>query len=285
MATSAIISASNLDINKVTFGDIRLNKAGGKSVPIKYNGQALQIRLPKMAYSGGVKVKVNDTGTTYSLLASMKGCDPYAKERSPGTDEFGVMYNFLLDLQAKLLKTATEQSVKWFGKVRKEDVLADTMKQFIGPSVEMVNGVWTATGKYAPALRMKVPVYNGEVSMSVVDHAGKPIAVDTENITTIFPKHVEASIVVAPSIYVSGQGFGVTWRIAFVRVSPPQRLTAADVFADEIEVQKGVQEIEEVPAAEEEEIHEVHVEEEAAAPSPSPPPAPVKNRRRIVASS
>ena len=47
MATIAIVPSSNLDINKVTFGDIRLNKAGGKSVPIKYNGQPLQIRLDK----------------------------------------------------------------------------------------------------------------------------------------------------------------------------------------------------------------------------------------------
>jgi hypothetical protein len=284
MATNAIISASNLDISKVTFGDIRVNKAGGKSVPIKYNGQNLQIRIPKMEYRGGLKVKVNETtGTAYNLTATMKGCDPYATARSTTGDEIGNLYNFLLDLQNRLLKFATENSIKWFGKARKEDVIADTMKPFIGPSVEQVNGVWTPTGKYPPGLRMKVPVYNGDVSMSVVDHAGKAIVVDTDNITQIFPKNVEASIVVAPSVYVTGQGFGVTWRIAFVRVSPPQRLTAADVFADEIEASSHqVQEEVTVPVEEEthvEEEGESHVEEAA------PPPAPVKNRRRIVAST
>jgi hypothetical protein len=109
---------------------------------------------------------------------------------------------------------------------------------------------------------MKVPVYDGVVSMDVADSTGKPIAVDLENISAVFPKRVEASIVVTPSVYVSGQGFGVTWRITHARVAPPQRLTAAQVFADEIEEETNA------PAA-------VPLDEEE----------PAANRRRNVAAA
>ena len=67
MSTIAIVSSSNLDINKLSFGDIRLNKAGGKSVPLKYNGQPLQIRLEKSVYPMGVNVKETENGTTYTM--------------------------------------------------------------------------------------------------------------------------------------------------------------------------------------------------------------------------
>jgi hypothetical protein len=160
------------------------------------------------------------------------------------------------------------------------------MKQFISPSVEKVNGEWVPSGKYPPSFRMKVPVYDGQVSMDVADSTGKPVLVDLENISAIFPKRVEASIVVTPSVYVSGQGFGVTWRITHARVAPPQRLTAAQVFADEIEEETNAP----VSAAAAFEEEESPSEPPAPAPVPVPVEQPVAakpagNRRRQVAAA
>jgi hypothetical protein len=170
------------------------------------------------------------------------------------------------------------------------------MKQSISPSVEKVNGEWVPTGKYPPSLRMKVPVYDGRVAMDVVDSTGKAVDVTVENIQEIFPKRVEASVVVTPSVYVSGQGFGVTWRVSFARVSPPQRLTAAQVFADELEEDDGG--VAEAPApaptpagnGEAPPALNLHIptaeelEEDSIAPAAPPAPAAApKNRRRQVA--
>ena len=289
MATIAIIPSSNLDINKVSFGDIRLNKAGGKSVPIKYNGQPLQIRLEKTSYPMGVNVKETENGTSYTMSLTLKGCDPYAKEPAgPEAGSIGTLYNFLQGLQKKVLDTAEATSVKWFGKTRSRSVLEDTMKQFISPSVEKVNGEWVASGKYPPSLKMKVPVYDGRVAMDVTDSFGKPVEVTTDNIQQVFPKRVEASVVVSPGIYVSGQGFGVTWRVSYAKVSPPQRTTAADIFRDEIEQEVNTstaapiqQQYEEETEVEQEEISVPMMEETPTAP-PAVAPAPAKNRRRAA---
>ncbi len=260
-----------------------MNKAGGKTVPIKYNGQSLQIRIPKSMYPMGINIRETENGNTYQMALTLKGCDVFAKEKAGAeAGEFGSLYNFLLDMQTKLLDTATTNSAKWFGRSRDRAVLQDLMKQFISPSVEKVNGEWVPSGKYPPSFRMKVPVYDGQVSMDVADSTGKPIVVDLENISAIFPKRVEASVVVTPSVYVSGQGFGVTWRITHARVAPPQRLTAAQVFADEIEEETNAPA---TTAVEEEESAPV---EEAPAPEPAPAPAaakPAANRRRQVAAA
>lgn len=280
MSTNAIISQSSLNASDVSFGDVRMNKAGGKSVPIKFRGQNLQIRLEKATYPMGVNVRETDNGTTYNMSLTLRGCDPFAKERAgPDAGNLGGLYNFLLDLQNKILTTATEQSLKWFGKARSREVLTDIMKQFVSPSVEKINGEWVPTGKYPPSLKMKVPVYDGRVTMDVVDHTGKNLEVDVDNITQIFPKRVEASIVVSPSIYITGQGFGVTWRVSYAKVSPPQRTTAADVFRDEIDEERKA-----TPAAVEEEEQVEQEQEEVSVPiveeTPTAPPQAETNRRR-----
>ena len=287
MSTNAIISATTLDASKVTFGDIRVNKAGGKTVPIKYNGQNLQIRIPEDTYPMGINIKDGENGTTYTLSLALKGCDPFAKERSADdASVHGKMYNFLLDMQNRLLDAAETNSSKWFGKTRTRSVLEELMKQFLSPSVEKVAGEWVPTGKYPPSFRMKVPVYNGDVAMDVVNGEGKPLPVTPDNLAQVFPKRFRASLVISPSVYVSGTGFGVTWRVSFARVAPPQRLTAAQVFADEIQ-----EEMKSAAAApvstnydedEEQTEQEIQIEE-----TPTAPPAPVtapKNRRRVAAS-
>jgi hypothetical protein len=285
MSVNAIINASNLDINKVSFGDIRINKTNGsKSVPIKYNGQNFQMRIPKIEYPMGVSIKETENGTNYTMLASLRGCDSYAKERAPAeAGEVGQLYNFLKDLEDKVIHTAVEKSSSWFGRARKEDVLRDSMKALVSPSVEKQGSEWVANGKYPPSFRMKVPVYDGKVNMDAVDMANRPIPLTTENLETVFPKRMEARFIVSPSIYVSGQGFGVTWRISYAQVSARQRVTASQLFEAE-ESEETVQ----VPTEESNETQEEdQVQEESTpvvqAPAPAPvpqTPAPVKTARR-----
>jgi hypothetical protein len=285
MSVNAIINASNLDINKISFGDIRINKTNGsKSVPIKYNGQNFQMRIPKIEYPMGVSIKETENGINYTMLASLRGCDSYAKERaSAESGEVGQLYNFLKDLEDKVIHTAVEKSSSWFGRARKEDVLRDSMKALVSPSVEKQGAEWVANGKYPPSFRMKVPVYDGKVNMDAVDMANRPIPLTTDNLETVFPKRMEARFIVSPSIYVSGQGFGVTWRISYAQVSARQRVTASQVFEAEEESEETVQvPTEETIETQEEEQVEESTPVQAPAPAPVVPqtPAPVKTARR-----
>ena len=295
MSVNAIVNASNLDISKVTFGDIRVSKNNGsKSVPIKYNGQNFQMKLPKLRYPMGVSVKETENGTNYTMLASLQGCDSYAKERATAdAGEIGQMYNFLKDLEEKVIKTAVEKSASWFGRARKEDVLRDSMKSLVSPSVEKQGAEWVPNGKYPPSFRMKVPVYPNDkgvltVSMDAVDMANRPIPLTPENLEQAFPKRMEARFIVSPSIYVSGQGFGVTWRISYAQVSAQQRVTAAQMFEPEETPDEPVAVAAvEIPVAVDEEEHEEEQEEvrESASAAPVAAPAPAKQARRRVAQS
>ena len=283
MATTAIIPSENLEINRVLIGEIRSNKAGGKTVPIKYNNQALQVRIPRIYYPAGLVTRVDDkTGqSNYSMLASLKGCDPFAKDRSEDGSEIGKFYNFLLDLSEKIVQHAIGNSGKWFGKSKSEAVLRETMKPILTPSVDKVNGEYVSNGKYPPSLRMKISIWDGQVGMDAVDANGVTIELSEDNLAQVFAKRVECRMVLTPSIYVTGTGFGVTWRVIHAKVFPPSRVGAKAAFAD-------IKEPDESAENEEEEVSETVVTEEVDAeaeaepartvtpPStPAPAPAPV----------
>lgn len=294
MSASAIVPSETLDINRITIGEIRANKAGGKTVPIRYNGQNFQVRIPRIFYPAGVVVRTDDQGKcSYSLLASLKGCDTFVKQRAPGDlGEIGQLYNFMLDLQEKIIQHAITNSGKWFGKSKSEAVLRETMKPILNPSVEKVNGEWVPSGKYPPSLRMKISVWDGAVSLDAMDPNGESIAVTLENIEQVFAKRMEGRMVIAPSIYVTGTGFGVTWRVVLAKIFPPTRMSAKAAFADIKEPEEAnTEDVEEnedtvqVPVAE--------TEEEEQAPPPqmnrantggaaTPAPAKAAGRKRAA---
>lgn len=275
------ISVPELDINKVTFTVSPSKvKNRGPSISLKYNGQYLSIRLPRVSFPAGVLVRDGEDGkTAYTLMASMKGCDPYGKERSTSTDEMGLFYNFLLDLEDKIVKEAIENSAAWFGKKKSEGVIHDNFKRVLGLSQDKVDGEYVANGKYPPSVRLKVPVYDNKVNMNVWDDSNKELHVTPGSLVSIFPKGVEAQVVVSGSIYVIGGGnFGVTWRLQMVKVFSRPQMTAQEIFGENVPVPDPVVAVVEEEVLEEEsQVPDVVVTE-------TPPAAPRKRRAAAVSS-
>jgi len=289
------IRVSDIDVSKISF--VLGVKRAGRNPPInvKYNGANLQVRLPRIGYPGGCLVREGETGLkTYTLIGSLKGCDPYGKERSAATDDIGKLYNLLTDLENRIITAAVENSVAWFGKKRSEEAIRDSFKRILSFSTDKVDGEYVPNGKYPPSFRVKVPVYDNKVSAEVVDASRNPVYVTPETLETKdtpFPKGVEANLVISGSIYViAGQGFGVTWRLTDAQVFPQRRMGAAAIFADEEddaptaegEVQESQAPADSAPVPEETERSATPVDQPVQAAAPG---APVRKRRVAAGSS
>ena len=186
------MTARNIDMSKVTFVPGPSKAGRNPSINIKYDGQNLQLLVPRAGFPGGVLVRQDEQSgsTSYTLMGSMKNCDPYGVEKSTDDSEMGHFYNFLLDLEALVLKTANENSVKWFGKKRSEEAIKDGWKRILGVSNDKVDGEYVPNGKYPPSFRVKVPVYDNRVSTEIVDGDRNPVYATPESLTSIFPKGV-----------------------------------------------------------------------------------------------
>lgn len=236
------ISINELDISKVTFVPGPSKPGRNPAINIKYDGQNLQLRVPRLNFPGGVMVRTDEKSgaTSYTLMGTLKDCDPYATESSAATSDIAKFYNFLLELEKNIKTAAVENSAKWFGKKRSAEAIDDGFNRIIGTSKDNIDGEWVPNGKYPPSFKCKVPVYDNKVSTEIVDGKRDPVYATPEALTSIFSKGVEANLVVSGSIYViAGGGFGVTWRLQKAQVFQRARVTAADVFDDEDEAGAG----------------------------------------------
>lgn len=234
MSVVPVVLSHTLDVNNVEFSEPKKNARGGISVTLKYAGQNLQIRMPRSKFPAGLIQREDPTSgnVSYSLIASLKGCDPYAKERS--TDpEMGPLYNFMLDLQEKIIQWANENSAKLFGKKRSEESIRDSFKNLLSVSNDKVGNEYVPNGKYPPSLRLKIPVYDSKVAMDAVDGKMVPYYLTEDSLKAVFPKYVESNLVIAGNMYVIGQSFGLTWSIKFAQMFQPSRLSAASIFTSE----------------------------------------------------
>ena len=275
------IPSSILNANEVTFVPGPSKPGRNPSINLKYNGQNMQILAPRLAFPGGVMVRTDEKSgsTTYTLMGTLAGCDNYAKERAPDGTDAQKFYNFLLDLEERIILAAVENSVKWFGKKRSEEGIREGFNRIIGTSKDNVDGEWVPNGKYPPSFKAKVPVYDNRVSIEIVDGKRNPLYATPESLTSIFTKGVDANLVVSGSIYViAGGGFGVTWRLQTAQVFARARMTAADIFTAEEEEEEELPStsvlVEETPVA-------VTVEETPVVQAP----APAGRKRRVAATS
>ena len=281
----SFVNVRNIDINRVSFLIGQAKNGRNPPVSIKYDGQNLQLRLPRMSFPGGVLMRETEGNTSYTLIGSLKGCDPYGKERAPETDDTAKFYNFLMDMEEKIIAAAVEHSVKWFGKKRSEEAIRDGFKHLMRLSVDKKDGEYVPNGKYPPSLTVKVPVYDNRVNVDIIDTKGNPVYVTPASLNSVFPKAVDANLVVSASIYIiAGGGFGVTWRLTYAQVFPQMRQTARNVFMDEEEQVEETQEATEpeTPAVPQNSAVEEETQNEETVAAP-PAAAPAKTGRRRAA--
>jgi len=285
MSTNAIVNVTNALIDRVSFTEAKRNKQGGLGVSLKYDGQNFALRLPRMNFPGGLLQREDEKSgnVSYSLIGSLKGCDPYAKERSAGEDDMSKLYNFLLDIQTKLIQAATENSVKWFSKKRGEESIRDSFndRSILSVSSDKVGDGYVPNGKYPPSFRLKIPVYDGRIAMDVVDSTTKPVYLTLESLRSVFPKGVGANLIVSGSVYIIGQSFGVTWRVSMAQVFPQTRLTAASAF--EAVPDADDEDADEAPTESQPEVPAVADAPEAPSESAGGAPAPAGRKRRVAA--
>jgi len=241
MAAPATVNVCKISASNITFSEPKKNKQGGASVSFKYTNQNVQFRFPQFMFPGGVLVKDNQNKdgsvtTSYTMSASLQGCDPYATEPATGGDDVSKAYNFLREFQEAVLKAAVDNSPKWFGKKRELASIRDSFNKFLSVSVENTTEGWVPNGKYPPSLRFKMPVYDGKVCMDIIDDEENDVILKSpSDLPDAFGKGCSAKIIAQGSIYIIGQAFGLTWKPSFVQVSKRRKQTARDLFREDQE--------------------------------------------------
>lgn len=297
MSKSAPISVSSIDTSLITFklATAKANRTPG--INILYNGQPLEIMVPRARLPFGSSQFTDEKGVvSYSMNLSLDGCDPYGKEHAvPAegkTGDIARFYNFLLDLNEKIIKAAAENSVQWFGDDKPEIVIRHAIANPLNLSSDRKGQQKIPNGKYAPTMKVKIPVYDGKVAMDIVDASRNKVFVAPELLDSVFTARSEVNMIMGCSIYVMAKGakFGITFRPRSAQVIQFQKKTYTEYFDN---VDEGA-ETEEATAPDDDSqqiktappmdvaIPDNPYDSVDESPAPAPAPAPVQRKRRAA---
>ena len=173
-----IIDGTLLNVNNIKYSAPKANPSGGKSINIlnKATSTGLRISTPLMLTWGAADF-VDDSGKgngKFELPLQFPN-DPEDK-----TEETNAFLEKMIELETKIKEDALKFSKEWFGKVHK--------------SSEVVDALWTPMLKYskdkntgdanlnkAPAIRVKLPQWEGVWKSEIYDEDGRKMFPDASN--------------------------------------------------------------------------------------------------------
>lgn len=298
MSSSVSVNVRNFNPDNVSFVVSRNKAHLSPTIYMNYgegdkNKKNFQLIIPQSYVRLLDRTNEKSGETSYTLSYTLTGCDRYGQERADDSNDVCKLYNCLMDLEELIIKKAVEHSVDWFGKKRSEQGIRESFKKIIRLSTDKVKGESVPNGKYDPSWLVKIPVYNGKVTVDnegIIDNRGHPVDKDDsmslipQNLPRIFPNNCQAKLIVTGSIYVmDGGGFGVTWKLRGAQVFPSSRVKVADLFGvtEEPKAQTTLTEEETEESAAPAQETEAEAEAEPA-PAPAPPPAPARKKRSAV---
>ena len=318
----SIIKATNLDLNKVSFSDVKTDNHGRKMVYVNYNGGKILVQTPKMYVPNGIKRwrkkdATDNKDDSFEMELSFGGEDKEDKN-SLDIREF---HNKLEGFDELVKKTIMAKSKEWLGKPK---VSMETIEDaYYSPSVKIPtdkDGVVldypsrvrakldreretdsdNFTGRFLSNKRFKTPVL-------MFNESKEQIEMNENNFDAVVPKGSQV-ICVLELVYLSiTTKVSAKWKLVQAKVYKNQQSITGYAMIDEesqqedldtendvVEATKAISleekveqedvEEEEQEEEEEEDIVEEESEEVEQEPLPPPPPKVTKPRaKRAVA--
>jgi len=244
--TKLIVNANVEDINDFRYREPRPYPSGrGKTAKIiGKGGQYQNFQIPKMM-TWGINKNENDSGvSSYSMNLQF-----------PGFSEQTPQQKRLLDMMKardeRHINSSIENSVKWFGKKRsKESIEENYVSSLKYPKLN--KGSEERDYSKPPAMRVKIPCYDGFFKCTIFDVNGKTLFneqiqqdMDTreereELLNHIIPKTSEiVPIIQSNGLWIVQNNFGETLQLTQAVVRPPTRIdnNVCQIVLDENELQ------------------------------------------------
>lgn len=216
-----IITPNELNINEITYGAVKQNDKGGKTIYVSYNKKPIVIQLPTMlsAPYGLSKWENKDkktneiTSVSYSLDLSFKG-----KEERPNLQEF---FEKIEKLDEKIIEDGYKNSVQWLNtKAKSKDVVEALYSSKLRFSKD--KETQERNDKYPPTFQLKLAKNNdGGFQCTVFNEKKQEINLTDEN-----SKNARVtSIIKLGGIWVVNNKFGLSWNVLQLKVQPPTKIT------------------------------------------------------------
>jgi hypothetical protein len=257
-AAELITTVKNFDINKITYGAVKVNKNGkGKSGGIYYGGKKLLLQFPLM-FTWGASEMVDDESGKKSYSVSIPIKNDQAEASYP-------LYKAMHAIQEKVLNDASSHSKEWFGKTMSRDVAEALFTPIVKyPKVSKTDS--SPDFSKTPSLKTKIQFWEDKFTIEIYNMEKEqlfgPQNQDSDPIALMPQGTYMAGLVECGGLWFTGTGFGVTWKLIQTKIRPPVKITGFCLMDDE-EEEEQLRKIEERERKEQE-------KQQHSAPEPEP---------------
>ena len=301
--TGQIHKAHTVDYNKFKFGEVTVNKYGGKSSKVKYDGRDFYIQTPRMRLPYGISVyeeKDSDGKVTkqkFSLDMSFAGYDKEPEMDSngkPKRNKVKDFFDFAQKMEEMLVQQAMKSSVAWLDMADASEGVAKALtRDLIRYAKDKVTK--QITNKYPPTIKSKLGFWDNKFIVNAFDENKEKIE-DLRD--ALVPRTEVVAILKLQQVNFAGGKCGYSFLVNQMKVYQPEGMPsyAFDLDSDdEKPVSVAQNESEEAEEEDEsnnadnnlvedssdddEEVDELDEEEEEEE-APPPPPKPTKKKGR-----
>jgi hypothetical protein len=225
---------NEIDMNKLTFGEPEINKYGGKSCKIEYDGQPLTFQTPRcrVPFGLGRYDETDPSGNVlkskYSLDLSLAGYE--LKEDGTAYDpRVRQLYDLASALEIRLREEALKNSGEWLDM---EDASEGVIKALTRPLLRWSKDKKTKkiTTVYAPTVKAKVGFWDNRWLVNAFDE-------NKERINDLNEGIVKGSEVIAivklQGVNFAGGKVGYSLSLSQVKVYAPKGMPAYAFVEDE----------------------------------------------------
>lgn len=281
----SVIKATSLDLNKITFSDVKVDNNGRKMVYVNYNGGKILVQTPKMYVPNGIKRwrkkdAVDNKDDSFEMEMSFSGEDKMDKNSM----EIREFHSKLEQFDTLVKNNIMTHSKEWLGKSK---ISMDSIEEaFYAPSVrvptdrdgnvldypsrvrvkldrERDGDSDNFTGRFLSNKRFKTPVL-------MFDDSKNPMEMNESNFESVVPKGSQVTAVLE-LVYLSiTSKVSAKWKLVQARVARnEQSITGYAMLDDDaecVDTEDVVQEDLDTVEHEDQSESEEEVEEEVVEP-------------------
>ena len=304
----SVIKATNLDLNKITFSDIKTNNYGGKMVFCNVDGGKILIQTPKMYVPNGIKRwrkkdAVDNKDDSFEMELSFGG-----EDKNP---EIRAFHDKMNEFDNVVKKHILSHSKEMLGKPKLSMELIENA--FYTPTVKVPTDKEGNILEYPDRIRTKLDrERNGDdftgrflaykkpaTPLLIFDENKTILPIDENNFESVVPKGSQ-SVAVLELVYLSiTTKVSAKWKLVQAKVTRNQQnISGYAMIDEETEIEEAVQEdldsetpVTQEPSEDVEDVEDVEVEDDdevmeddiEAEPVPVAPKPKSRGRKAVVA--
>lgn len=219
--SSQVLTPSEIDVTKFTFGQVKSLESGSKMVSVFYEGNPLIVELPSLSVPFGVNVFDKNGPPKFSADFSFRGADD--------NDAIREAQEFLESFDERMVDAGVTNAAKWLKMAPNREVI----KAIYTPSLRYSKDAEGNLKPYPPTF--KAPLKKRKDGSFETDFynaaerdekGGLQKFPEDMSVEQILSKRTWATpIVQCTGIWIAGSKFGVTWKALQIRVdSQPNQI-------------------------------------------------------------